>query len=97
MVQIDESIRGKWCRAMREEPFPTLGKAIAEHKAFATALWLTKHQRQDLVPKGKTKGDKQKGAAASSGQQSEAGERGSWKADSGKGGSKSGKEASVLF
>ena len=49
LVQVDESIRGEWCKSLREEPFPSLGKAIAIHKAFASALWLTRPQTNAVV------------------------------------------------
>ena len=42
MVQVDEAIRGEWCKTMREEPFPSLGKATEIHKPFAAAMWLTR-------------------------------------------------------
>ena len=47
LVQVDESIRGEWCKSLREEPSPSLGKAIAIHRAFASALWLARLQKNE--------------------------------------------------
>ena len=47
---------------MREEPFLPLGKAVATHKTFATALWLTKPQKSDVTFRANLRADNGKGA-----------------------------------
>ena len=52
LIQIDEAIRGEWCKTLREAPFPTLGKAIESHRPFAAAMWLS---RPAVTDKGQGK------------------------------------------
>ena len=67
LIQVDESIRGEWCKSLREEPYPSLGKAIANHRAFASALWLTRLQKDEQSFKPNVRSEN-KGAGKQKGQ-----------------------------